>query len=164
MGISINTTSGLGKKAEAKIKEWLDRPDRGWDFNRIPDQLTGMYGSRNISDFDLFIYPEKYYIESKCTTNDRFDFSLITETQYNGLLKKADLPHVHGVVIVLFAEYQRAFAISIQEIDRLKSEGKASLNIKKIDKWGITYQEIETVPNARKQLLDYTGELKPDLL
>lgn len=31
---------GLGKKAEAKIKQWLDRPSSGYSFDRIPDQMT----------------------------------------------------------------------------------------------------------------------------
>ena len=31
---------GLGKKAEQKIKEWLDRPEDGYSFDRIPDQMT----------------------------------------------------------------------------------------------------------------------------
>ena len=44
---------GLGKAAEAKIKQWLDRPDSGYSFDRIPDQLSGMYGSKNICDFTL---------------------------------------------------------------------------------------------------------------
>lgn len=30
----------LGKKAEAKIKEWLDRPQDGYCFLRVPDQMT----------------------------------------------------------------------------------------------------------------------------
>lgn len=30
----------LGKKAEAKIREWLDRPENGYCFYRLPDQLT----------------------------------------------------------------------------------------------------------------------------
>lgn len=31
---------GLGKKAEAKVKQWLDRPEAGYCFDRIPDQMT----------------------------------------------------------------------------------------------------------------------------
>lgn len=30
----------FGKKAEGKIKEWLDRPEEGFCFDRIPDQLS----------------------------------------------------------------------------------------------------------------------------
>ena len=32
--------NGLGKKAEAKIREWLDKPLEGYSFDRIPDQMT----------------------------------------------------------------------------------------------------------------------------
>lgn len=145
----------LGKDAEKKIKEWLDRPDEGYDFQRLPDQMTGFYGSSNICDFELYKYPNHYWIESKATWNDRFDLSMLTDTQYDGLLNKSKINGVDGIVIVLFASYQRAFWISIKEIDRLKQSGKKSLNILKIDKWDIDYHEIKTIPNNRKKLLDY---------
>lgn len=145
----------LGKDAEKKIKEWLDRPDEGYDFQRLPDQMTGFYGSSNICDFVLYKYPNHYWIESKATWNDRFDLSMLTDTQYDGLLNKSKINGVDGIVIVLFASYQRAFWISIKEIDRLKQSGKKSLNILKIDKWDIDYHEIKTIPNNRKKLLDY---------
>lgn len=32
--------SSIGKKAELKIKEWLDRPESGYCFDRVPDQMT----------------------------------------------------------------------------------------------------------------------------
>lgn len=161
-GFSVKDSS-IGKKAEAKIKEWLDQPDKGWDFNRIADQMTGFAGSKNICDFDLYIYPEKFYIESKATYEDRFDFSLITQIQYNGLLKKSRIAHVHSLIVVLFVTHKRAFAISINEIDKLVQAGRKSLNIKKIDSWGIKYQELETTP-SRKALPDYAGELNVELL
>ena len=151
--------SNLGKKAEGKVKEWLDRPDDGYSFDRIKDQMTGFYGSSNICDFTCFKSPNMYYIESKATWADRFDFNMLTQTQHDGLLAKSNIRHVYGIVIVLFATYQRAFVIDIREIKRLEDKGVKSINIKKIDKWELLYQEIETVP-SRKQLLDYTGDLK----
>ena len=30
----------IGKAAEKKIKEWLDRPEEGYSFDRIKDQMT----------------------------------------------------------------------------------------------------------------------------
>ena len=153
----------IGKKAEKVIEAWLDQPDKGWDFNRIPDQMTGFYGSKNICDFDLFISPEHVYIESKATYEDRFEFSMLSANQYNGLLKKSRIPHVHGIVIVTFVTYRRVFAIPIQEIDKVLQSGKKSLNIKKLDTWGITYQELETLP-SRKELSDLTGELDLNLI
>ena len=101
-----------------------------------------------------------YYIESKATENDRFDFSMLTETQHDGLLEKSQIENVFGWVIVLFVTYKRAFVIDIREIKRLEDEGKKSINIKKIDKWSIKYKEIRTTPNNRKQMLDYEGEIE----
>jgi hypothetical protein len=149
----------LGKKAEKKIAQWLDRPSEGYCFDRIPDQLTGFYGSRNICDFTLFKAPYMYYIESKATWEDRFNFSMISEYQYENLLLKSKIENVYGVIIVLFATAKRAFIIDINEIDRLSKLGNKSLNIKKIDKWGIQYKEIETV-TSKKELLDYKGEFE----
>lgn len=33
-------SDNLGKKAEQKIKEWLDRPNEGYCLDRLPDQMT----------------------------------------------------------------------------------------------------------------------------
>lgn len=146
------------KKAEEKIKQWLNRPEEGYCIDRINDQLTGMYGSKNISDFTFFKSPNYYYIEAKSTWEDRFPFSMISDYQYDNLLKKSKIDHVYGLVIVLFATYQRAFILNIEDIDKLqKDKDQHSLNINKIDKWGIPYVEIQTVP-SKKALLDYTGE------
>lgn len=150
----------LGKEAEGKIWEWLDRPNEGYSFNRLYDQMSGWYMvSRNICDFIVYKYPNIYYIESKATEKDRFDFSMISDTQYEGLLKNSKIQGCYGLVIILFASYKRAFILDIRDIDDMKAQGKASLNIKKIDKWPIPYTEIQTIPNNRKKLLDYTGEL-----
>lgn len=148
----------LGKKAEQKIREWLDRPEQGYCFDRIPDQMTGFWGSTNICDFILYKFPYMYYLESKATWEDRFNFSMLTEKQHDGLLEKSKIEGVFSYVIVLFATYKRAFLIDIKDIRRLEEKGKHSLNIKKIDKWNIPYKEIMTVPNPRKQLLDYRKE------
>ena len=154
----------LGKEAEEKIKQWLDRKDDGYAFYRLYDIMTGFYGQYNISDFICYKYPEQWFIESKATWEARFSFDMITDTQYAGLMKMSGIKGIHAVVIVLFASYQRAFIVDIREIDRYKLEtGKKSLNIKKIDQWDFNYSEIKTIPNNRKKLLDYTGELEDHL-
>lgn len=150
---------GLGKQAENKIKQWLDRPEDGYSFDRIPDQMTGFYASCNICDFICFKSPYMFYIESKATWNDRFDFSMITDYQHKHMLEKSKIQNVYSLVIVLFATYQRAFIIPIEEIDRLEQSGKKSFNIQKINSWNFRFYEIKTIPNNRKKLLDYTGDL-----
>lgn len=74
---------------------------------------------------------------------------------------ESKIQNVYGVIIILFAAEQRAFIIDINQIDKLKSIGKKSINIKKIDNWEIKYIEIQTIP-SRKVLLDYTGEFQID--
>lgn len=43
--------STIGKKAESKIREWLDKPEVGYSFDRIPDQMTGKFGSKTYAIF-----------------------------------------------------------------------------------------------------------------
>lgn len=148
-----------GKKAEDKIRSWLDRPDYGYSFDRVPDQLGGFYGGRNICDFTCFKSPYMWYIESKETEGDRFSFSMLSDTQYYGILEKSKIENVFGVVIALFTRHQRAFIFDIRDIDKSVQDGKKSVNINKIDSWAIPYIEIPTIP-SRKQMLDYTGDLK----
>ena len=159
-----------GKKAEERIKQWLNKPELGYSFDRIPDQMTGFYMvSRNICDFVCYRYPYNHYIESKATVHDRFEFSQLTDTQRNGLRLKSEIKGCFGLVIVLFVEYQRAFIFNIKDIADInpdvddKADNKTylkvkSVNIKKVDKWEIPYWEIETIP-SRKQFLEYTGDL-----
>jgi recombination protein U len=149
----------LGKKAEKKIKEWLDRKEDGYSFDRIPDQLSGFYGSSNICDFQCYKCPYQYYIESKATWHDRFEFNKITDKQLNEVADKSFIEGVFGLCIVLFAAHQRAFIFNMQDIRScIENNITKSLNIKKIDKWPIKFAEIKTIL-SRKELLDYTGEL-----
>ena len=146
----------LGKDAEKKVKEWLDRPDEGYCFDRVPDQMTGLWGSQNICDFILYKYPYFYYLESKATENDRFDFTMISDYQYKQMYQKSKIEGVKCYVILLFATYQRVFLLNIQDIhDARENRNIKSLNIKKIAKWDVPYAEIKTVP-SRKKLLDYS--------
>lgn len=148
--------SGLGKAAENVIKIWLNRPESGFSFDRLPDQMTGFFGSSNICDFICFKSPYQYYIESKATWEDRFDFSMLSQNQEEGLINKSKIDNVYGWVIVLFASHKRAFILDINDIVYMRDiKNKKSLNINKIDKWGIPYFEIPTIENNRKRYLDY---------
>lgn len=151
----------LGKKAEGKVREWLDLPESGHDFNRIPDQLSGFYGSKNICDFYMYKYPYMYYIESKASYNDNMQFSMITEYQRTEMFKRSKIFGVRSIVVFLYATYKRAFILDIRDIQHQLDDPKGvkSLNIKKITKWSVPYVEIPTTP-SRKELLDYTGDLE----
>ena len=148
-------SESVGKKAEKKIKEWLNRPDDGYSFDRLPDPMSGYIGQANICDFICYKYPYMYYIESKATEHDRFDFTMLTDTQRDGLYEKSHIQGCYGIVIVLFVSYQRAFILDIRD---MVDSGLKSLNIRKVDKWEIPSVEIPTI-QSRKEMLDYSGEL-----
>ena len=153
----MSDLNNYGKKAEAKIKEWLNKPEEGFCLDRLPDQMTGLYGSCNICDFTLYRFPYFYYLESKATTADRFDFSMITDYQKTHMYEKSKIEGVKSYIIVLFIEHKRAFMLDIRDIVDLESKGTKSLNIKKLEKWPIPHIEIKTIP-SRKVLLDYDFE------
>lgn len=146
--------TNLGKKAEKKVKEWLDRPQQGCYFLRLPDQLSGFSGSANTCDFIMYRTPKFYLIESKATLNDNFPYTMITDYQYTHMLEAAQVAGVTSYIIVLFASYQRAFLLDIKDIAEEKEAGRKSLNITKVDKWKIPYIEVKTL-KSRKELLDY---------
>lgn len=147
----------FGKDAEDRIRTWLDRPELGYCIDRTHDQMSGFYGSKNVSDFTLFKKPNFYYIESKATTHDRFEFNQLTDYQRDEMYKRSKVDGVSGKVIVLFVSYQRAFILDIVDI---VESGLKSINIKKLDKWTIPAVEIKTIP-SRKKLLDYDPESIP---
>lgn len=155
--MDLGDTTNLGKKGEEKFREWLTHPEEGFWCYRIPDQQTGFWGSANPCDFFVYREPHLYYAECKSTYEDRFDFSMLSDTQHDEMLKAAKIKGITSYVVVLFASYQRAFLINILDIEKMEKQRKKSLNIKKVSKWPIPYIEIRTIL-SRKQLLDYDFE------
>ena len=149
--------TNLGKKGETKLKEWLTHPEEGFFCYRLKDQMSGFFASANMCDFLIYKYPHFYPIECKSTWADRFDFSMLSETQHDELLAAGKVDGIVSYVLVLFASYKRAFLINIQDIEALEKQRIKSLNIKKVAKWKIPYIEIRTIP-SRKELLDYDFE------
>lgn len=147
----------IGKKAEAKIKEWLNRPEEGFWLYRLPDQMNGFYGSSNPCDFLLYRFPKMYCIESKAVSGDRFDFSMISNFQKKSMLEFSQVNGLTCYVAILFATHQKLYLIDIRDIKHLEDEGTKSLNIKKKNSWKIAYIPVETIP-SRKNMLDYDFE------
>ena len=109
-----------GKKAEEKIRNWLDRPEDGYAFDRIPDQMTGFYlVSRNICDFTCYKYPYNYYIESKCSYEDRMPFNMLTDTQRDGLLIRSQIPGCYGLVIFCLRSTNELLSLTLRTLQNL---------------------------------------------
>ena len=116
-----------GKQFENVIrKAFVDVPDTSVD--RVPDQMSGFYGSSNICDFVVYHYPTQYYIECKVTHGNTFPLSRITDKQLYGLCDKSKIFGVVAGVIVWWIDKDVTKFIPIETIMRMKESGKKSVS------------------------------------
>jgi len=121
----------LGKKFEARfLKDWLQSmPDS--DGERLYDPGFGMKGISNISDFICYSYPYQYYIECKTIKGNTFPFTNLK--QYKKLIEKCPTKGTRRGVIIWFNERDKVVYVPIIEIEKMKSDGKKSVNIKMLN-------------------------------
>ena len=136
-----------GKQFEAKFKEnCLKIPNLSID--RLPDQFNGFKNSVNICDFVCYRYPSLVYVELKsCMGNT---FSLNNLRQYESLLSKKGIKGIHPTVIIWFIEHDKIIAFPITSIEKMKKEGKKSINIKAY----LQYECTDIPVRKRRVLLD----------
>lgn len=117
-----------GKEWEGIVEEWLVR--NGICYDRIPDQVSHLKGSKNVCDFDAYIYPHIYYLECKeCASNTFNMLQNIDEYQWFHMLEKDMVPGVRaGYVIWMLCE-NRAFWVSPLVLDMYYSAGKKSVTV-----------------------------------
>ena len=142
----------LGKEFEKCIEKSL-APYTSID--RLFDPVGGYSGIRNICDYTCYKYPNNYYLECKCTYDNTLNFkSAITEDQWQGLLNKSKYYGVLAGFCIWFISYDVTVFVPIQEMERLKQDGKKSLNIKDLTDVLIFFN----IPGAKKRVyFDYNG-------
>ena len=102
-----------GKQFEVKFKEDFLRIS-GVSIDRLYDQVSGMYGVRNICDFIAYHYPNMFYIELKSHAGNTFPFSNLK--QYEKLYPKVGIPGVRVGVILWFTEHDKIYYIPLSTI------------------------------------------------
>ena len=118
--------TNYGKKFEQKIKEACLRvPDT--IVERLPDQQSGYFGSKNPCDFIVYHYPRLFYIECKSIHGDYFPLSNLTENQYQCLLERNNVECVIAGVIIWFINHDRTVFIPISDIKNLRENGTKSI-------------------------------------
>lgn len=120
-----------GKEFELRIKNSLNKPNTGFDIERLPDPIGGYLGARNICDFIGYKYPFKYYFECKSKYGNTLNFkSDITKDQWEGLDEKSKIYGVLAGFCIWFIDYDKTVFVTIQEMNKLRFEqNKKSLNI-----------------------------------
>ena len=135
-----------GKQFELKFKEdFLKLPDVS--LERLPDQMSGYKGSNNVCDYLCYMFPNLFYIECKTTHENTFPLSGLT--QYDELLERKGRKGVRSGVVIWFVKHSKIVYVPIATFEKLKNEGKKSVNIKMID--DANYKLI-VVPSTLKRI------------
>ena len=146
-------TPNLGKQFEKKVKEDLLKI-QDMSVDRIYDQVSGMYGVRNICDFIAYHFPNIFYLEIKSHKGNTFPLENLT--QYDKLCSKVGINGVRVGVILWYIDHKQVVYIPIQTITKMKQEGKKSVNIKDLND---DHYRIVSIPSVEKRVYldsDYT--------
>lgn len=96
-------------------------------IDRIHDQTTGFAGSKNICDFIVYKEPYEYYIECKSVHGNTLPFSNITDTQWQGLLSKADIKGVFAGILCWWVDKDVTKFIDIETLECMRLAGVKSI-------------------------------------
>lgn len=140
--MSVNRGKAFEEKVKSDLLKLYDV-----SLERLPDQMSGYRGSANVCDFTLYNYPYYFYIECK-TTNEN-TFSLAALTQYEKLLARKGRKGVRAGVILWFVKHDKVVYVPIATFEKLKSDGKKSVNIKMVGK---DEYRIITIPSVKKRV------------
>lgn len=120
--MAINRGKQFEKVIQTCFEELLDT-----SVDRIHDQTNGYLGSRNICDFSVYRYPNKYYFECKTVHGNLLPFSNISSGQWKGLLEKSGIKGCTCGIICWWIDKDVTKFIPIQVLDKLKRVGKKSI-------------------------------------
>lgn len=118
--------SNVGKVFEKNFKESVELLHPHCTITRLYDG-TGGYLIKNICDFILYKYPYQCFIELKAYKGNTINFSVISDTQYNGLLKMSEVNGIVSGVLFRYNDFNDAYFIDIRVIQSLKQDGHKSI-------------------------------------
>lgn len=131
-----------GKQWEAKLKEDFSKLSGAFIY-RVPDNMSGYKGITGICDFIGYKFPSVYFIEAKTIIGNTFP--LTNFTQFDKLMSIPDIKGSHRGVLIWFQTHDRVLYIPVLTIDKMKKDGKKSVNIRTINEEQYDYCEIPSV-------------------
>lgn len=135
-----------GKQWEAKLKEDFSKLSGAYIY-RVPDNMSGYKGITGISDFIGYKYPKIFFIEAKTVLGNTFP--LTNFTQFDKMTAIPAEKGIHRGVMIWFQDHSAVLYVPLSTIAKMKSDGKKSVNIKKIDEEGYDYLRI---PSTQKRV------------
>ena len=145
--------TSYGKQWEQKVKEDFQRIEN-CSVDRIYDSVSGYKSISNISDFIVYMYPSIYYIEVKSHKGNTFPLTNLT--QYDKLKSKVGIPGVRTGMLLWFIDHDKCVYVPTATVEKMKEDGKKSVNIKMLD---TNEYNIKIIPSVKKRTFltcDYT--------
>lgn len=131
-----------GKQFESKLKEDFNKLPGAFIY-RVPDNMSGFRGITGICDFIGYSFPRIYFLEAKTILGNTFP--LANFTQFDKLMSIPNSRGIHRGVVIWFQDHQRIIYVPVLTIDKMKKDGKKSVNIRTIDNDGYEYVNIPSV-------------------
>lgn len=110
----------------------------GISIDRLHDQTTGYLGSQNICDFIAYRKPLEYYFECKSVhgntlsifgNDPKHKYGNITNTQWEGLLEKSEIPGVIAGIVCWWVDKDVTAFLPIKMLKDLRDTGYKSVNV-----------------------------------
>ena len=115
----------LGKAFEKQFqKDWTESFPRSFLY-RLPDQMTGMYGSRNIGDFICFNNGKLYVLDTKTIKGCSIPISCLT--QLDMMLPFSDVEGCVLGFVIWYHDKDVVGFLSAKQTAIYKEEGKKSV-------------------------------------
>lgn len=143
-----------GKAFEQKFKEDFKKLSGNFIY-RLPDQVSGYKSaSANIADFIGYVYPDLFILEVKSIAGNTFPITNFT--QYEKMKQYVASKGVKMGVVIWYHERDAVIYVPLKTIEKMKADGKKSVNIRTIDTDGYDYVKIPSVKKRVFMDSDYS--------
>ena len=121
-----------GKDFEFEIKSCLEICQHV-SLDRLPDQMSGYKGSKNICDYSMFCSPDMFYLECKSKYGNTLNYKGdVSEDQWNGLMEKSRIYRCIAGICIWYIDHDITVFCDIRDLNEHRLNGAKSLNIKDI--------------------------------
>lgn len=126
-----------GKRFEENYRDSAKSLYPSIDIDRINDNVGGYAGVAGFCDFVICSYPYTFYQELKSYKSHRINFNVLTDNQYQGLLRKSAVKGAMAGAILNFSEYEQAYYLDIRQIKDMREQGIKSLAVEEAPELGV---------------------------
>jgi Holliday junction resolvase len=125
--------SSIGKKFETRFAQDWKRCFPGTLIYRLPDQQSGYAGGGSANPCDFMCYPGNCVLMVECKAHAKASIPFSAIPQYERLLDYKGKYKTFPGVVVWFYEKDVVIWVSIEEMEKMVTDGEKSIGLRMID-------------------------------